>query len=55
MEVLSMERLTLRLPDELHAKLRWLAYKERRSLNSILLEVLEKALADVKVPKEEER
>jgi len=26
-----MIRITLRLPEELHAKLRWLAYKERRS------------------------
>lgn len=49
-----MERLTLRLPEELHAKLRWLAYKKRQSLNSILIELLEKSLADVKVPKEDE-
>jgi predicted transcriptional regulator len=55
MEVLNMTRLTLRLPDELHEKLRWLAYKDRRSLHSILLEVLQKALANVNVPKEEEK
>lgn len=54
-EVLILERLTLRIPDELHEKLRWLSYKNRKSVNSILLDVLEKALAGVKVPEEEDR
>ena len=47
-----MVRLTLRLPDDLHEKLRWLAFKERRSQHAIVLELLEKALAKVEVPKE---
>jgi predicted transcriptional regulator len=50
-----MPTLTLRLPDELHQKLRWLAYTERRSQHAILLEVIEEALAKVAVPKDGER
>jgi len=48
-----MTRLTLRLPDELYEKLRWLAYKDRRSQHGILLEIIEKALEKTQVPKEE--
>jgi len=47
-----MVRLTLRLSDDLHEKLRWLAFKERRSQHAIVLELLEKALKNVQVPKE---
>lgn len=47
-----MVRLTIRIPDELHGKLRWLAYTERRSQQVILVELLEKALAKVQAPKE---
>jgi predicted transcriptional regulator len=47
-----MVRLTLRISDELHDRLRWLAYKERRSQHSIVLELLEKELNKVKPPKE---
>jgi len=47
-----MVSLSLRLPDQLHEKLRWLAYKEHRSQHAIVLELLEKALAKVQVPKE---
>ena len=47
-----MVRITLRLPEELHAKLRWLAYTERRSQNDILLEAVEKALSRVRVSEE---
>ena len=43
----------LRLPEDLHGKLRWLAYKEKRPQTQIIIEILQKALADVKVPKEE--
>ena len=50
-----MVRLTIRMPDELHEKLRWLSSQERRSQQVILLEALERALADVKVPKEERK
>ncbi len=47
-----MVRMSLRVPDELHEKLRWLAYTERRSQHAIVLEILEKALAKVHLPKE---
>jgi len=47
-----MVRITLRLPEELHAKLRWLSYKERRSQNDILLAMVEKGLSRVQVPEE---
>jgi len=47
-----MVSLSLRLPDELHEKLRWLAFKERRSQHAVILELLQKALAEVNVPKE---
>jgi len=47
-----MPRLSLRVSDELHEKLRWLAYKQRRSQHEIILELLEKAMAKVEVPKE---
>lgn len=47
-----MVRLSIRMPDELHEKLRWLAFTERRSQHAIVLELLEKALAKVEVPKE---
>ncbi len=54
-EVDSMVRLSLRLPDELHEKLRWAAFKERRSQQVMVLEILEKALAKVEVPEEARR
>ncbi len=47
-----MTRLTIRISDELHEKLRWLSYTQRKSQQIILEEVLEKALADVRPPKE---
>lgn len=47
-----MPTLTLRLPAELHEKLRWEAFKEHRSQHSIVIELLEKALKQVRVPKE---
>ena len=47
-----MPRLTLQLSDELHEKLRWLAYKGRRSQHAILLEIVKRALGKVEVPKE---
>ncbi len=56
-----MVKLTLRLSEELHEKLRWLAFKRRCSQHAILLELVEKALEDVQVPpdvelpKEDER
>ncbi len=50
-----MVRLTIRMPDELHEKLRWLAFTERRSQHAIVLELMEKALAKVQLPKEGRR
>ena len=47
-----MVRLTIRMPEELHEKLRWLCFTERRSQQILLIEILEKALRDVEVPKE---
>jgi len=47
-----MVSLSLRLPDELHEKLRWVAFKERRSQHAVVMELLQKALAKVEVPKE---
>lgn len=49
-----MTRLTIRISEELHEKLRWMAFKERRSQQVLLEEILEKALGEVRVPKEEE-
>lgn len=50
-----MVRMSLRVPEELHEKLRWLAYTKRWSQHAIVLEILEKALAKVEVPKEAEQ
>ena len=47
-----MVRLSLRISDELHEKLRWVAYTQRRSQQVIAVEMLEKALAKVEVPEE---
>jgi hypothetical protein len=47
-----MVRLTIRVPDEVHEKLRWLSYTQRRSQQELALEMLQKALAKVRVPKE---
>ena len=47
-----MVRVSLRMPEELHEKLRLLAFHERRSQHEILLEIVEKGLKHVQVPKE---
>ena len=47
-----MAKLTLVVPEDLHEKLRWRAYKERRSQHAILLEMVRKALEEVEVPEE---
>ena len=52
LEVSSVAKLTIRISQDVHEKLRWVAYKKRRSQQDILTEVIEKALADVEVPKE---
>jgi predicted DNA-binding protein len=43
----------LRLPVPTHEKLRYLAYRDNRSQHSIILELLENALKNVKIPAEE--
>lgn len=40
----------IRIPAELHEKLRWLAYKEKRSQHSLMIEIMEKGLRTVQVP-----
>ena len=45
-----MIRVSIRMSEELHEKLRWLAYKRRVSQHSIVLELLEKGLERVEVP-----
>ena len=50
-----MAKLTLRVPDDLHRKLRWLAFKNHKSQQAILLELVEKALSRVRVPEEKKR
>ncbi len=47
-----MPKLTLQLPDDLYEKLRWLAYREKRTHQAILLEIVERTLSTVEVPKE---
>lgn len=47
-----MRVLTIRIDDELYEKLRWISFKDRCSQNAYVVELLEKALKDVKVPKE---
>ena len=48
----SMVRVTLRLPDDLHEKLRWVAYRERTSQQALVLEALREQLKSVSVPKQ---
>ena len=50
-----MTRVTIKVTDEIHEKLRWLCYKQRRSQQVIVEEILKRALAKVEVPKEERR
>jgi predicted transcriptional regulator len=50
-----MVRYTVRMSDELHSKLHWLAFTERRSQHEIMLEALEEKLKGVKLPKEAKR
>ena len=47
-----MIRITIRLSEALHDKLRWKAYRERRSQHSVIIEALEARLQDVQVPEE---
>ena len=52
LEVDDMNKITIRITDELRDKLRWMCYKERRSQQVVLVEILEKAVADLEVPEE---
>jgi hypothetical protein len=42
----------LRMPKELHDKIRWVAFRDHTSQNNVIVGVLEEAMALVKVPKE---
>lgn len=45
-----MVRMSLRVPDELHEKLRWIAYRDRMSQHAVVLAILCEALSEVEVP-----
>ncbi|MCD6216388.1 hypothetical protein J7L05_00835 [bacterium] len=47
-----MKVLTIRIDDELYEKLRWVAFKEHCSQNSIVVKLLEKEMKNIKLPKE---
>lgn len=46
--------LNVRLPDELHAKVKKLAEEERRSMNSEFIVLLEKAIRELEKEKEKD-
>ena len=48
-----MPAMTIRLNDDIHQKLRWLSYRDQVSQHAIILRILEEALKDVSVPKED--
>lgn len=50
-----MKQFSLRISDELHDKLRWLSYKQRKSIHEILIELIEREFKDVQVPEEAKR
>ena len=50
-----MKTLSIRLPDELHKALTELAEKERRSLNNLIVVILEQAVRLAEEEKSEER
>lgn len=50
-----MADLVFRLPNELHDKIRWLAFKAKRSQTSMMIYVLKQALEGVTVPEEARR
>lgn len=39
--------VSLRLPEEMHRKLRWVAFNEDKSLSQVLVDITTAALADV--------
>ena len=47
-----MKVLTVRMDDELYEKLRWVAFKEHCSQNSIVVDLLKEAMKNVKLQKE---
>lgn len=50
-----MKTLSIRLPDELHKALVELAEQERRSLNNLIVVILEQAVRLAEEEKSEER
>ena len=49
---MAIAAMLLRLPDDLRDKIRWLAFREKRTQTAIVIEILQTALKDVKMPKE---
>jgi predicted transcriptional regulator len=47
-----MASTVIKIPDDIHAKLRWVAYKEQRSQQKIIIDLLRKGLEDVEIPDE---
>jgi len=46
-----MIRMSLRITEKLHEKLRWKAYQENKSQQAIMVEILEKGLKKIRPPK----
>ena len=49
---MAVAAMLLRLPDDLRDKIRWLAYRDKRTQTAIVIEILQQGLKNVKVPKE---
>ena len=45
-----MQVLTIRVSKDLHEKLRWLSFTQRKSQNAIIVEALKEAFKAVEVP-----
>lgn len=50
-----MVNFNIRLPDELHEKIRWLAFTERKSQHALVLYALQQAFSHVTPPEEAKR
>jgi len=48
----ELKQILLRIPINLHEKLRYMAYLKNKSINQIITDMLEKTLKDIKPPRE---
>ena len=48
----EMAKTLLRMPDDLHEKIRWISYRTKKSQNSIIVDILQKELQGVNIPEE---